>query len=215
MTTSDIIARFQLQVDDNSELSSDEELALANQVYREIANDRAWEWLKTEWTGTMSTSVPYITLPADFKMLSPNYSGDAYWWATLGTNVGNNSIIYVGDDYEVYRVINFANRREYRDYSNVAYIDVPNQRLVFTKQPTEAKSVSFDYIKRPATLTLGTSPLFNEAYHEVIAYWMAAKIDAMILINKNESYARENQGTYLSLLQQMQQEDAYLKLNQC
>lgn len=215
MTTADIISRFQLQVDDNSELSSDEELALANQVYREIANDRAWEWLKTEWTGTMSTSVPYITLPADFKMLSPNYSGDAYWWATLGTNVGNNSIIYVGDDYEVYRVINFANRREYRDYSNVAYVDVPNQRLVFTKQPTEAKSVSFDYIKRPAALTLITSPLFNEVYHEVIAYGMAKLIDAMLLTNKSESYQNVNEVQYLRILELMRQEDAYLKLNQC
>ena len=72
MTAEEIIARFNLQVDDSSELSSTEELALLNQCYREIQNDRSWEWLKTEETATTSISVPYIALPSDFRTLSPN-----------------------------------------------------------------------------------------------------------------------------------------------
>ena len=72
MITSDIIARFELQVDDSSELSSDESLALANEIYSDICNDRDWEWLKATATGSTSTSVPYVSLPSNFKQLIPN-----------------------------------------------------------------------------------------------------------------------------------------------
>jgi hypothetical protein len=42
MTGTNIIARFQLQVDDASELSTDESLALLNEVYSDICNYRYW-----------------------------------------------------------------------------------------------------------------------------------------------------------------------------
>ena len=72
LTGTTIIERFQLQIDDSSELSSDESLALANEIYTDIQNDRNWEWLKNTYTGTQSTSDPYVALPSDFKTLSPN-----------------------------------------------------------------------------------------------------------------------------------------------
>lgn len=217
MTWDDIILRFNLQVDDSTELSDDESLALLNQVYREIQNDRAWEWLKTSHSATTSTSVPYISLPSDFKMLSPNFSGETRWeWGiSFGTNQWNQSVVYVGSDYEVYRVIPYSNRREYREHSNICYIDVPNQRLYFTKQPTTAESVEFDYIKRATDITTATEPLFNDAYHEIIAYGMAAKFDPIQLTAKDSTnYMGENMRQYLSILQQMQMEDAYIKLAQ-
>jgi len=224
MTWDDIIQRFHLQVDDSSELSSDEELALLNQVYREVQNNRAWEWLKTTWTGTTSTSVPYIALPSDFKMLSPNFNnleGYSNVWVPIGYysnvfpgNIGNVSVVFIGTDYTPYQVIPFSSRRNYRDASGYCYIDVPNQRLYFTSQPTSAQSVEFDYIKRATDLTLNTEPLFNDAYHEVLAYWMAAKFDPIQLTAKDgTNYMTDNQRQYASILEQMQMEDAYIKLS--
>ena len=204
MIASEIIARFNLQVDDSSELSSTEELALLNQCYREIQNDRSWEWLKTEATATTSISVPYIALPSDFRTLSPNMEG-AYQY-------GNESVVYVGVDYEPFRVINFSNRRDYRDRNGICYIDIPNSRLVFTKQPSSARSVEYDYLMKAPDLITSAEPLFDDAYHEVLAYGMAAKFDAIQLTNKNESYSRENEAMYLSILEQMQMVDSQIKL---
>lgn len=227
MTWEDIILRFNLQVDDSTELSEDESLALLNQVYREVQNNRAWEWLKTSYSGTTSTSVPYIALPSDFKMLSPNFNGiGGYsfsnvgvprWYTSLFTpeNVGNESVVFVGTNYTPYRVIPFSSRRNYRDVSGYCYIDIPNSRLYFTKQPTVAESVEFDYIKRATDLTNETEPLFNDAYHEVLAYWMASKFDPIQLTAKDgTNYMAENMRQYQSILQQMQMEDAYIKLAQ-
>jgi hypothetical protein len=70
--------RFQLQIDDSSELSDSESLDLANEVYREIQNDRDWSWLQATHTGTTSTTVPYVALPTDFKKVLPNYAGTGH-----------------------------------------------------------------------------------------------------------------------------------------
>lgn len=222
MTWEDIIYRFRLQVDDSSELSSDEELALLNQVYKEVQNNRAWEWLKTTYTGTTSASVPYVALPSDFKMLCPNFNnleGYSNVWVPIGYysnvfpgNIGNVSVVFIGSTYTPYQVIPFSSRRNYRDASGYCYIDIANSRLYFTSQPT-ADSLEYDYIKRASDLTLATSPLFNESYHDVLAYWMAAKFDSIQLTSKNESYQRENEVQYLQLLQSMQMEDAQVKLS--
>src|SRR4051812_2394029 len=101
MTGDEIIDKFELQVDDASELSSDESLDLANDVYTEVQDDRDWEWLKRTATDTTSTSVPYINLPGDFKKIAPNKD--------------NRSVVFVGTDFQEYEVVSFSDRRDYRD----------------------------------------------------------------------------------------------------
>jgi hypothetical protein len=49
---------------------------LLNDVYGDICDDRDWEWLKATATGTTSTTVPYIALPADFKKMTISYNGE-------------------------------------------------------------------------------------------------------------------------------------------
>lgn len=200
MIGSDIIARFELQVDDASELSTDESLALANEVYVAICDDRPWEWLKTTATGSTSTSVPYVALASDFKSLTPNSEG--------------YSVIFVGTDYQEYRVVPFSSRRDYRNQDGYCYIDVPNQRLYFTLQPTSVKAIEYDYIKRAAALTLSTAPLVTtDQFGKLISYGMAAKFNNIELSEKDSSYQRENAREYFSILSDLQIEDANIKLS--
>lgn len=201
MQASNIIARYNLQVDDASQLSSDEELGLANEVYVDIANDRPWEWLRSTATGTTSTSVPYIALPSDFKEMTMNKD--------------NVSVVFVGTDYSEYKVVPFASRRDYRDQDGFCYIDVPNSRLYFTLQPTSAKTIEYDYIKRPTAMATATaSPLVTtDQFGKLIAYGMAAKFAPIEQTEKGASYQKENQVEYYKMLSDLRMEDVNIKLS--
>lgn len=198
MTGTEIITKFNLQVDDSSELSDAESLDLANDVYQEIQDDRDWEWLRSTFTGTTSTSVPYIALPTDFKKLS--------------VNKDNKSFILVGTSYREYTVVGFQQRREHRDQDGFCYIDIPNQRLYFTKQPTSAESVEYDYIKVATSLTTSTEPLFRDGFHKIISFGMAVKFNSLELSDKATSYRPENKSEYVDILETMRVEDAQIKL---
>lgn len=199
MTLSEIVEKFELQVDDASELSTAEAYDLANNVYTEIQNDRDWEWLKATATGTTSTTVAYVALPADFRNIAPNKDG--------------RSVVFVGTDYQEYTVIPFSSRRDYRDQDGYCYIDIPNQRLYFTLQPTSAKAIEYDYIKIAPTLTASTSPLMRIGMHQIISIGMAAKFNPIELTDKTNSYRNENIIEYSNLLHQLALEDARIKLS--
>lgn len=200
MIASDIIERFQLQVDDSSELSSAEELALLNEVYVDVCNDREWEWLKATATGSTSTSVPYIALPADFKQVVPNKD--------------NRSVVFVGTDFQEYLIIPFSSRRDHRDQDGYCYIDSVNQRLYFTLQPTSVKAIEYDYIKRPTALIASTAPIVTtDQFGNLIAYGMAAKFNPIEQTDKSVSYQKENRVEYLRILSDLQLEDANIKLS--
>lgn len=199
MLTSAIIARFNLQVDDDSTLSSSEELALAQEVYDEVCKDRPWEWLKTQASGTTSTTVPYVALPADFVMVTPNKEG--------------RSVVFVGTTYEEYEVISFSDRRNYRDVDGFVYVDIVNSRLYFTLQPTEAKAIEYDYIKKPAALTLSTAPVVTtDSFGTMIAYGMAKRFSPIEQSEKDKSYRNENAYEYERILSDLRIEDAHNKL---
>jgi hypothetical protein len=196
--TSDIIERYNLQVDDQSELSSDEELALANEVYTDVCNDRPWEWLKTTYTNVTSTSLPYITLPTDFKEFSLNKDG--------------KSVVFVGTDYAEYKVIPFSSRRDYRNMVGFCYVD--SGKLYFTVQPTSVKAIEFDYIKRPTALTALTEPIVTtDQFGKMIAYGMAAKFTNIEQPDKTKgSYQSNNKAEFDKMLTDLQLEDASIKL---
>ena len=198
LTTAEIISRYNLQVDDASELSSDEELALANEVYNTICNDRPWEWLKRTYTGVTSTTLAYVALPSDFKELSPN----SY----------NKSVVFVGTDRSEYIVVPLSSRRDYYNTDGYCYIDIPNQRLYFMKQPTEVKDIEYDYVSYPTALTTATSPLFNSRYHEMVSYGMAAKFSNIDQEDKAKSYKNDNKQVYNDFMFDLRTEDANIKL---
>jgi hypothetical protein len=129
----------------------------------------------------------------------------------MPSSAANASVIFIGTTYTPYIVVPFSQRRNYRNISNVCYLDLANSRLYFTVQPASAQAVEFDYIKREADLTTATSPLFPTAHHDILAYAMASKYDPIQLTDKNQSYQSINLSLYNSKLSQMRMENALLQ----
>lgn len=194
MIASDIILRFELQTDDSTDLSSSEELALLNKVYNKICSDRPWEFLKKESTGLTSTTLPYVSLPADFQYVLVNNQD------TEGDNV---PVVFVGTDFAPYKIISWSDRRNYRNQDGYAYIDLPNSRLVFTLQPTASKTIEFDYVSTPPTLTLSGTPLIPERFQDIIYHGMMVEDTIIQQSDKAKSYAQENQSQYKSYFDDM------------
>lgn len=202
MNTANIIDRYNLQNDDASELSTDEELALAQEVYDDICNERPWEWLKSTFTDVTSTTLPYIALPANFREFSQNKNGEI--------------VVFVGNDYSEYKVIPFSSRRDYRNKSGFCYVDVVNSRLYFTLQPTSVMNIEFDYIRYAPSLTLSTEPLVTtDQFGNLIAYGMAVKFSNIEQADKASgvsSYQSENRVQYNNILSDLRLQDSNLKI---
>lgn len=204
MTTQQIIEHFRLLVDDDKTLSPDEELIVTNKVYRKILNNRPWSFLTTTFTGTTSTSVPYIALPSDFKRFVPY---DGY-------DNGKYSI-FLGADSVPYNLINHSdsfNYGNYHDADGFFYLDAKQKRLYFTKQPTEARTITFPYIYRPSDLTLITEPIFDSDYHYAISHGMVSDYYIADQTPKGRTYYEENEFKFDEMLQQMIMDDELLTL---
>lgn len=196
-TGQQIINNFELQVDDTTELSSTEELALLNKVYQDVYSELPWEILKTEFSGTTSTTVPYVALPSDFQYLTVNSN------YTTSAEPSFRPVVFVGESYSQYQVVSYSDRRQYRNQDGYCYIDIANMRLVFTSQPTAAVPIEFDYIKVPEALTLATSPIFPERFHDMFQYAMAVEDSIIQQSDKAKSYKSENDKKYTETLNAM------------
>jgi hypothetical protein len=196
-TKLETITKFNLYMDDTSELSSTEEGALYDKIYNKISTDRPWEGTKSSATGTLSTTLPYVSLPSNFAYLvsNQNYSRSGEY--------GAGPAILVGTDYTPYKVVSWSDRRQYRDAEGYAYVDFANSRLYFTKQPTSALSYEFDYHAFPTALANGDSPWFPEQFHDVIYHGMCVDSFVMQQSDKAKSYAKENQQMYQEYLDKM------------
>jgi len=185
MTKSQAIVKAQLYLDDTSELSTQEFSDLFDKMYRKVNSDRPWEGTKTEGTGTTSTTVPYISLPTDFLFLTANAN------YTDSSEYASRPVVFRGTTYTPYEVVSWSDRIQYRE-DNKAYIDFANSRLYFTKQPTIAESVEFDYHAQQAALTDNDSPWFPEEYHDVLYHMMVADDFIIQQSDKAKSYRSEN-----------------------
>ncbi len=186
MTVSQIIEKFRLFYDDGTSLSSQEELDLFNKIYNEVTSDRPWEILRKSYTSSTSTTLPYISLPSDFAFLSNNGS-----YSTSDYEAGS-PVVFVGANYDPYQVVSYADRRQYRTQSNVCYIDIVNNRLYFTVQPTQTLSVEFDYYHFPSALTISDTPIFPSRFHDLFYHLMVSDQFIIEQSDKAKSYALEN-----------------------
>jgi hypothetical protein len=198
MLTSEIITKFELQVDDSTELSSSEELDLANKVYQQVCSYRPWEFLKATCSTAIAGSGTTIALPSDFAYMASNQTTDS--------NVSDETItapkgVYVGANLTFVRMINYSDRRQYSN-QNVCYIDPTDSKIHFITTQTETTQ-SFDYIKFPATLTLATSPVFPARFHDVIVYGMAADDYVIQQSDLTKGLMQANQKRYKEMLDDM------------
>lgn len=211
MLASEIISRFETYVDDATELSSTEELALLQKIYNKVWGDRSWEFAKRGATGTLSTSVPYVSLPADFeRILSNDQSTDN------SVSVENNAVprvVYIGSAYTPYQVVNWSDRRKYLNQSGYCYLDMQNLRLYFTVQPTTADSYEFDYKAIADTLTTASTPAIPARFHDMLYHGMAVDDDIILRYPKAQSYAPENNAKFKSYLSDMRLWNASLQVN--
>ena len=192
MTGEEIISLFNLLVDDSTELSSAEELDLLNASYQEVCDDRPWEFLKTEFLGnTDGTTV--LALPSNFSYF-------------IEMNDDGEKIIWV--DGHSYLLINFSQRRQYKDQTGIAYFNGTN--LYFIEAPSTGLEVLGDYIKTPDDLTIATSPIFKASFHKMLAYKMAIS-DFIVQANLSDNNSIENNtALYRDYLSRMQYHNARL-----
>ncbi len=202
-TATEIITTFEAIVDDVTELSTSEELALLNRIYFRVCTERPWEFLKTNATGTMSGSGSdgyYVTIPSDFAFFSENfqYTNNAI---SPQTNA-SPKIIFIGSVKTPYQIVNYSDRRQYLGSAGYAYLDLANSKIVFTGTPVYT-TYDFDYIKVPATLTGSDTPAIPTRFQSILAFGMAVENDIMQLSPKAQSYAPENQAKYNAYLTDM------------
>ena len=188
MTKGETIVKAQLYLDDASELSSQEFSDLYDKFYRIFNSSHTWEGTKKEGTGTTSTTLQYIDLPSDFLYLTQNHNH------TDQSYEASRPVVFVGTNYSPYDVVSWSDRRQYRNQSNKVSIDFTNRRLLFTKQPTAAEIVEFDYHSSMPVLALDESPWFPEDYSgsDWIYHRMVSDNYMIDQSPKGKSYAAEN-----------------------
>lgn len=199
MTSAEIIALFELYVDDTTELSTAEELALLNRVYQTVCDDRPWEFLKKEASGSMSTTTT-IAVPSDFSQFLENrgYTDNSEVPDYDSTPTG---ILINGTKW--LKAVDWSTRRQYANQDGYAYYDARQNTITATYPQPSGAAYSFDYKMVPTDLLIGTSPVFPSRFHPMLAYAMA--VDDMIiqLFDKARSYAGENNAKYRAQLAQM------------
>lgn len=198
MTKAETILKFHLYMDDTSELSSEEEEALFDKIYSKVMTDRPWEISKREATGTLSTTVPYVTLPTRFAYIVENAN-----YTENNAYAADGPCVFVGTALKKYRIISWSDRKQYENQGGYAYVDIVNNRLVFTKQPEAAETYSFDYVAFPTPLLTTESPVFPSDYHHVIYHGMCVDDFIIQQSDKAKSYAAENNAMYKSYMDDM------------
>lgn len=199
MTIDTVIEKFELYSDDMTELSSADELALANKVLRKVYINRPWEFLRTTSTGTTVTSsgVTSITLPSTFLFFADNARSSDRDDSTDYTRV-----VYVGTNRTPYRVVNMQDREAYRNQDGYVYYDynLGTPRAVFTKALSSDQTYEFDYIYLPADLVLGDSPKFPSQFHDIIYHGMLIEDEVIQKVDKARANIAYNSAKFESYL---------------
>lgn len=195
MTAQEIINKFELYMDDTSELSDTEALDLCNKIYQKVSADRPWEKLKKVHQTTVSGTT--IDLPDDFHYIVANYN------FTDASYEAERPKVLVGDNFTPYDVVSFSDRRRYYQTSGKAYLDLANDQIVFTVAPSNGDAVEFDYIYLPDDLGVSDTPWFPARFHDVIYHGMCADDFAIQQSEKARSYMDEHLAAYRNYIDQM------------
>ena len=198
MTGQQIINKFRTYVDDGSELSTAEELALLNKKYNELQNDREWEWCKTTESGLQSGA--YIQLPLTTRFIADDVESD------LGR------VVYDTDNNDIaYPIYPSSKRRQFR---NELWYDETNKRIMLPTDrvhPITGKNYEVDLYVEQEALTLTTSPVFRAGFHDILVHAMALDFDIIDQMESAFSKQANNQSAYNNFYSDMCYEDAQNK----
>ena len=196
-TPADVIEKFELQVSDITELSSAEELDLLQNVFQDVCVDRQWEFLKAPASGSLTldatTGLYYLTVPDDFAYFSANNQT-----TDNSDEIDNNSVpavVFIGTNYDPYQVVNYSDRRQYRNRTGFCWYDASTRKVWFTTTPP-ATTYEFDYIQAPPTLTLNGNFPFPDQFTAILWYGMARDNSIIQLSDRAKSYLAENNAKY-------------------
>lgn len=213
MLASAVITTFEQYVDDATELSSTQELALLQKIFNHVWSERPWEFAKTSVAGTFALTVPNIPKPTDFHSFVENnlFTDDTQ----SPQNNAAAKVIFIGVSYSAYQIINWSDRRQYRNQSGYAYLDLPNNGITFTATPAATDTYEFDYKKLAPTLTLVTdlSSYFPADFHDMLYHGMAIDDEICLRFPRANSYAPDNKAKFDGYLADMALWNASLNVN--
>lgn len=207
-----IITNFELQVSDVTELSTSEELMVLNRVYNKVCDARPWEFLKTQASGSILSDATssYITLPTNFNYFSEN---NQYTDNSISPqNNASPRVVFVGTNYSPYQVVNFGDRRQYRNQDGYCYLDLAGGKIRFFVTPQQS-TYEFDYIKIPTALVAGADPETPARFDDIYEYAMAVEDSILQLSPKATSYKDENERLYANRMADMAYYNANLLNN--
>lgn len=213
MLASAVITSFEQYVDDSTELSSTQELALLQKIFNNVWADRPWEFAKASASGNIALTAPHITKPTDFHSFLEN---NLYTDNTV--SIDNNAspkVIFIGTSYTPYQIINWSDRRQYRNQTGYAYLDLPNSGITLTATPLAVDTYEFDYKKLAPTLTTSTdlTTYFPAQFHDILYHGMAVDDEICLRWPKAQSYAPDNKAKYDGYLADMAMWNAALNVN--
>lgn len=183
MTGQDIINKFEMHTDDTTELSSQEELELANAKLRFIYDLQAWEFLRKNKTGTVAAAG--IVVPTDFLHCMVNYSED------MTSNLPDTAVVYLGGN--PYKLIPMGMRNS-SPITNVCWYN-PSNRTIEFKENMAGQSYEFDYKYLPDDITVSTEPVLPTS-HYIVVYAMLIDDDVIQKTDKARSNIVENTNAY-------------------
>ncbi len=202
LTGQQIIDRFELYTDDTTDLSSDEELILANDKLRLVYMEQPWEFLRRKKTGNVEGDGK-ITLPTDFDEFLENFTDDP----AVGEAI--MKVVYV--NRSPYLVVPMGQRNA-NSFSNICWIDPSDGKINFAQSPGAGASYEYDYKTSPDDITVATSPKLPAEYHPMIVFSMLIDEEIIKKSEKARSSMQDNFVQYQRYLKNLKLRDARFKL---
>ena len=202
LTGEQIIERFDLYPDDTTELSTDEELEVANDKLRLIYMEQSWEFLRRNKSGTIESDGK-ISTPIDFDEFMENYAEDS--------DIPNMKVVYIGNGAP-YVVIPMGQRNA-RQYTNSCWLDPADNKINFSQSPGSGTPYQFDYKTSPDDVTADTSPALPPEYHPMVVFLMLIDEEIIKKSEKARSNMQDNAVQYQTYLKNLKLRDARFKLS--
>lgn len=203
LTGQEIIQRFEIYTDDTTELSSDEEIMLANDKLRVIYMEQPWEFLRRSKTGAIESDGK-ITVLSDFDELMENYSDDP------SINEPLQKVIYIGNKQPYFFIP--MGQRNANQSSNVCWYDPSTNKINFASSPGAGVAYEYDYKISPDDITVNTSPKLPAEYQLMLVFAMLIDEEIIKKSEKARSNMEINQVQYQRYMKNLKLRDARFKL---